>query len=167
MYVRFYLFYFKYYVHCKCVYVKHRKKTKTIGIPLADERFNIWAQILKNTYDLINNFVLLDENYRRSHPEVFLQDSSFKNFLKLHRENCRSRVLLCKVAGFWGLNLMNFFRITFQHNSSWWLLLKVCQIHEYCCFHFSSFNPNMSGGGCGGWGKSCNPGILQHSLTFY
>ena len=81
------------------VFMLSIEKKKTIGIPLADERFNIWAQILKNTY-LINSFVLLDENCRRSHPEVFLQDSCFKNFLKLHHENCRSRVLLYKVAGF-------------------------------------------------------------------
>ena len=46
----------------------------------------------------INSFVLLGQNYRSSHPELFLYTSRSENFLKIHHETRRSGVLLYQVA---------------------------------------------------------------------
>ena len=39
------------------------------------------------------------------------------------------------------VNFTNFFRITFQQNFAGWQLLKLCEMHEHWCSHFSYFNP--------------------------
>ena len=41
------------------------------------------------------------------------------------------------------MNFTNFFRVAFYQNSTGWLLLKVCEISEHWCSHFSPFKKTL------------------------